>query len=1415
MKYSLIKSIQDQIHTLTSRHSVQRRRRLKSISTEQLETRHMLSAVVELVQDFNTQPADGLESTAFLQVIGENLYFKGETTLHGNELWRSDGTASGTLRLTDIEPGLGSTSLSWFENLNGMLYFVAASQSTGTALWRSDGTVSGTTRVFEPPGSYIDYLTTAGSMLYLRAADGIWKSDGTPGGESLIPTLPGPIYGMQGSSELLFVAIHDSAADRKSLWVTDGTAEGTKLLKSGLKYIDLSEETSESVGGSLFFRASDATTGNELWVSDGTPDGTHLVKDVYPGMNSSDSAGDSMTSMGGVLYFEASSDGMGSELWRSDGTDEGTVLLRDTSPGSTYNGGYQFSVAEDRLYFRTYDQVWRSDGTREGTFRVASYVQGISANTPIVAVGQNVYFTVDTFQSRNLWRSDGTYDGTFRLTQFNLNRPFPAGEIASIVAAGSRVFFAATDKVHSRELWSTDGTVAGTTMIKDIRPGTLSSSLYNVMNADGDLFVVQDSYPEQLHRIRNGVTTTTYLDTIEYRGGSLAVGDDLYFLAGDRTYGREFWKWSGAVPELLKDVAPGLTGGVASEMTEFNGTLYFVARGPEAGLWKSDGTSEGTLLVRRIPSTPSGPFDEPGPLTIFTINGLMYFAARDENAQYNLWKSDGTSEGTILFQKSFAPFSVALLDGLIFWFSGYSSTALLFTDGTPENTRTISRADLDFDLPLNDVTSASFNGAVYFSGSTNFGKTELWRTRGTVESTELFLELSPDRFDNSILKTLTVVSGKLLFVNKDPVNGYGIWQSDGTREGTHVLKSFGSESRISSWSVIGDRVFFIVADPSTGMNSIWITDGSETGTIRVPHSLEPHLALPASTVFVEYSGGIAFVAATEAVGFEIFRIDTTVAVSPPTSLTINNYGEGVDLTWPDVAGAIQYDVWMLNLSDPSAPVIRKRVNDSRLTLLDDTGYVIADDLLSSAYRVWVVSLPVLGEPSAWSTPKDFVLGPDPVMQPMPAIPINATPTFRWTGPQEVVSYELWLSNRDEKTRPIYRTGLQSTSFAVIDPLPPAKYAVWVRGTRANGTTTDWSDLTEFEILALPVQLTSGKGDSRIPRPTFTWAAVTDATGYDVSVFAAGTSTLIYSANNVSVLTHTPLQDLPAGKFTVYVRALKGTRPLSAWGNGDALWLKLPPINLRSTATGVAWDAVPFAGSYTFELRDSRGSLVVPRQSQTGTTFDPAIPLTPGQYSLRVFTNFSNLSSNWSATYAFELFRPPVAITSSGAATVDATPTITWTSAPGAATYELVVTRSGSVVPVYARTGITTTSHRIDIPLTNGIHQIQVRWIFADGSRSSWSPAQQLLIGPAASLTYAAGKLSWSSVNAATNYELWINYLGSPAQGKIVYQPLYVGTSYTLPSTLPKGRYQTWLRAIRAENGQLYTGAWTSVVFEIV
>ena len=159
-------------------------------------------------------------------------------------------------------------------------------------------------------------------------------------------------------------------------------------------------------------------------------------------------------------------------------------------------------------------------------------------------------------------------------------------------------------------------------------------------------------------------------------------------------------------------------------------------------------------------------------------------------------------------------------------------------------------------------------------------------------------------------------------------------------------------------------------------------------------------------------------------------------------------------------------------------------------------------------------------------------------------------------------------------------------------------------------------------------------------------------------------------------------------------------------------------------------------------------------------------------------------------------------------TVDGTPTITWGAITGAATYQVVVTRSGNTVPVYDRVGIVGTSHRIDRILIPGTYQIQVRAIFNGGSRTDLSAVQQLVIGPAPVVSFANGVLSWNSIKGATHYELWVNYLGTPVKPKIVYQPNVLQTSYTLASSLPKGRYQAWVRAVRSESGETYTGLWS-------
>ena len=93
-----------------------------------------------------------------LKNAGGTLYFSAYDDDHGSELWKSDGTESGTTLVRDIYPGTSeyygssypnSSYPMYKEELNGMLYFVAYDEEHGRELWRSDGTESGTVLVMD------------------------------------------------------------------------------------------------------------------------------------------------------------------------------------------------------------------------------------------------------------------------------------------------------------------------------------------------------------------------------------------------------------------------------------------------------------------------------------------------------------------------------------------------------------------------------------------------------------------------------------------------------------------------------------------------------------------------------------------------------------------------------------------------------------------------------------------------------------------------------------------------------------------------------------------------------------------------------------------------------------------------------------------------------------------------------------------------------------------------------------------------------------------------------------------------------------------------------------------------------------------------------------------------------------------
>ena len=80
-------------------------------------------------------------------------------------------------------------------------------------------------------------------------------------------------------------------------------------------------------GNKFFIIATTPLEGTELWISDGTAGGTQMVKDIYPGTNDG-IAGAFLIYTDEKVYLTANDGVHGEELWQTDGTDPGPLWCR-------------------------------------------------------------------------------------------------------------------------------------------------------------------------------------------------------------------------------------------------------------------------------------------------------------------------------------------------------------------------------------------------------------------------------------------------------------------------------------------------------------------------------------------------------------------------------------------------------------------------------------------------------------------------------------------------------------------------------------------------------------------------------------------------------------------------------------------------------------------------------------------------------------------------------------------------------------------------------------------------------------------------------------------------------------------------------------------------------------------------------
>lgn len=228
-------------------------------------------------------------------------------------------------------------------------------------------------------------------------------------------------------------------------------------------------------------------------------------------------------------------------------------------------------------------------------------------------------------------------------------------------------------------------------------------------------------------------------------------------------------------------------------------------------LWSMDLNGDNKKLVKDIfPGSDSSKIKN-----LVVINNIALFFADDGTTGYELWRSDGTAEGTFL----------------------------LF-DTTPEN-----RAHYDYSLNQNQVVF--FNDYIYFTfDHPDYGK-EIWKTQGEKGSTSLVSDYETGA-NNFSPRDFRVIGTRLLFIADTLANGQELFYLENdTINLLYDFTSDASDGLYNSSTLVqrGSEVFF------TSQGNLWKSDGTIVGTTLLSATNPFSMTLSDNFLYAEFDSG--------------------------------------------------------------------------------------------------------------------------------------------------------------------------------------------------------------------------------------------------------------------------------------------------------------------------------------------------------------------------------------------------------------------------------------------------------------------------------------------------------------------------------------------------------------------------------
>ena len=361
----------------------------------------------------------------------------------------------------------------------------------------------------------------------------------------------------------------------------------------------------------------------------------------------------------------------------------------------------------------------------------------------------------------------------------------------------------------------------------------------------------------------------------------------LLFEAFHESFGREIWVMDNrdAEAKLLKDIAPGANSctfhDLASKSAKLGNELFFCARdGRSSKLWKTDGTTEGTLPIKDFSFNYLRQISQMGPYIYFSIL---------ENEELRLWRSDGTTAGTIAISDDLNQANVlrnqyVLGNKLIFTLQafGQADTELWVSDGTSVGTFRISEEITSLGINWSEPGLShviEFQGELYFVGNSHslLQGTGIMKTDGTISGTELvksgMLATSLIDYGDAI-----ELNGKLYFSFYQKNNKrLRVWESDGSENGTKKILDQSSSTYFDPSNLWKKDGLLAFAGPSTQLGTALFTYNPATGIFEEVVKLSDEEASPRFIKeehicwIQDYSDEVIFVSVPGLEGFESYR----------------------------------------------------------------------------------------------------------------------------------------------------------------------------------------------------------------------------------------------------------------------------------------------------------------------------------------------------------------------------------------------------------------------------------------------------------------------------------------------------------------------------------------------------------------